>query len=203
MADTQFLWQPLRVAEAARVFDPLDIRWWVAGGEALDLAVGRATRTHGDLDIAVLRRDIGVLAQIRSEWDVHIAHDGRLRPWDGSVLADDMHQFWVRRYGAEAWAFEVLLEQTDGDEWVFRRDHRVRRALSTIGHRSEDGIPFLAPEICLLYKAGRPGSLEVERNEVDLEMAAPLLAAEARGWLRATLEMVVPGHAWIDRVSTT
>ena len=191
MAEATYTWEPITVVEAAGVFEPLAIPWWVAGGEAIDLFVGRATRAHGDIDIAILRRDTHRLHALRDDWDVHIAHDGKLIPWDSGPLADDMHQFWVRKHGAKAWAFEVLLEYTDGDGWLYRRDNRVRRRVGTIGRFSSTGVPFLAPEICLLYKANRP---DVERNAIDFEIAAPLLSVEARRWLREAIAI------WIRRI---
>lgn len=198
MAETEYLWEPLSVDEAGAVFAPLGIAWWVAGGEAIDLFVGRSTRAHGDLDLAMLRRDVDRLRILGGEWDVHIARDGRLTQWDGELLADDMHQFWVRRMGARAWAFEVLLEYTDGDEWLFRRDHRVRRPIREIGRQASSGVPVLAPEICLLYKAAHT---DWERNALDFEVTAPLLSGEERKWLRHSLDMAAPGHPWIDRLS--
>lgn len=197
MAESTFIWEPITVLEAVGIFESLDIPWWVAGGEAIDLFVGRATRLHGDIDLAVLRRDTHQLRTLRNNWDVHIAHNGELIAWDGGPLADDMHQFWVRHYGAEAWAFEVLLEYTDGDDWLFRRDHRVRRAIATIGRQTPSGVPFLAPEICLLYKARHT---DVERNALDFEVAVSLLDDQSQQWLAASLQVAAPGHPWIERL---
>ena len=56
------------------------------------------------------------------------------------------------------------------------------------------GIPYLAPELALLFKAKyrRP------KDDADFAAALPLLGADARARLRATLAQVHPGHPWIE-----
>lgn len=41
--------------EAARLFAPLRVPWWIAGGHAVEFAVGHAFRDHGDIDALLLR----------------------------------------------------------------------------------------------------------------------------------------------------
>lgn len=103
------------------------------------------------------------------------------------------HAVWCRPDPSADWAFELLLNDTAGDDWVFRRDDRIRRPLTSIGGTTSEGIPFLAPEIVLLYKAKsrRP------RDEEDLAHALPALHSDQRGWLAEALEIAHPGHAWI------
>lgn len=49
------LFAPVRVAVA--LLAALPCPWFVAGGWAIDLHLGRATRPHGDVDVAVYRHD--------------------------------------------------------------------------------------------------------------------------------------------------
>jgi hypothetical protein len=35
----------------------LTVPWWIGGGWAIDLAAGRPTRRHGDIDVVLLERD--------------------------------------------------------------------------------------------------------------------------------------------------
>lgn len=44
--------------EVTDVLADLDCAWWVAGGWALDLHLGRQTRAHADVDVLVLRDDL-------------------------------------------------------------------------------------------------------------------------------------------------
>ena len=50
-----------QVVELLNMLDEARIRAWVAGGWAVDAAVGRQTRPHGDLDLAVDASQLDVL----------------------------------------------------------------------------------------------------------------------------------------------
>lgn len=191
---SEYHWDPLTADKLAGVFGPLGVDWWVAGGIAIDLFVGRKTREHGDIDIAVLRRDVGALRQFLPAWDVCIAHRGALLPWHGAALAAEHHQFWVRRPDAQAWSFEVLLENSAGHDWVYRREPNIHRPIDTIGRCSADGAPYLVPEICLLYKSA---GASIDRNEADFKSVLPELDNAGRTWLRDALTIVSPEHPWL------
>jgi hypothetical protein len=47
--------------------------WWVAGGRALDLWMGRQTRAHQDVDVAVLRDDQKHLHEAFGGWELYYA----------------------------------------------------------------------------------------------------------------------------------
>jgi hypothetical protein len=96
------------------------------------------------------------------------------------------------------WAFEILLNDSNGTNWLFRRNHSVRLPLAAIGETTSDGIPFLAPEIVLLFKAKRVR----EDDEKDFVSALPGLSPNQRSWLRNGLEVVHPHHPWADRLSS-
>jgi hypothetical protein len=198
---SEYMWEPLTPGELQAVYASVDVQWWVAGGVALDLFVGRETRAHSDIDTAVLRRDVQGLAPLRATWDVCIVRDGRLTPWDGGELSEEHHQFWVRRPGAEAWAFEILLEMTDAADWVYRRDARIRRPVASIGRQTDGGISYLAPEIVLLYKSfATDAKRYAARNTTDFGVALPLLDATERRWLREALTVIDDKHPWIPRL---
>jgi hypothetical protein len=72
--------------------------WWVAGGWALDLALGHRTRPHADLEISIPITDQAALFQHLRGWDLRLAAPGqRLSPWDGSRIEPPFHQVWARR----------------------------------------------------------------------------------------------------------
>ena len=112
----QHRWEALSPNGVTALFAGFDAPWWIAGGWAIDLFLGRQTREHGDIDLAMLRSDQDRLARYLADWDVHVAHDGVLTPWAaGDWLASPRHQFWVRPRPDAGWAFEVLLEDHIGD----------------------------------------------------------------------------------------
>ena len=56
---------PLQVAQAMAGFRR---PWFIAGGWAIDLFLGRVTREHADIEIAVLRTDQQFLRQHLRSW---------------------------------------------------------------------------------------------------------------------------------------
>jgi hypothetical protein len=58
--------------------------------------------------------------------------------------------------------------------------------------RTDAGLPYLAPEIQLLYKSRNPRP----RDESDFRLIAPRLDGDARAWLNDALARTDPGHAW-------
>lgn len=162
-------WVPLTPDEARRVLAGLAVPWWIAGGWALDLHAG-VTHPHGDLDVSVLRRDAAAVRRHLGAWDLHVADPpGTLVPWDGEGPG---HDVWARRAPGEPWAFQLVLEESDDDDWVYRRDPRVRRPLASLGEH------VLAPEVQLLYRVD---------SGADVTEWLPTLRPEARAWLDAAL----------------
>lgn len=166
--------------------------WGIAGGWAIALFVGREIRPHADVDVAIFRGD---QARVHSNLEPTMARRvaaGVLDPWpEGEWLAPPIHE--VHLGWADGLALELLLNERDerSGEWVFRRDSRVRRPLSCT-FRYLTGVPCLAPEIALLYKSKAPGV----KDDADFIAALPELSDEQRRWLRASLDMVSPGHPW-------
>lgn len=161
------------------------------GGWALELFAAKhgaeLGRTHSDIDVAVLRRDLPSWAS-KLAGTFRIVRDGGIhdaRP--GEVASTTAHEIHVALEGV---AIELLVNEADGDAWVYRRDPRVRRALSSAFVADE--LPFLAPEIVLLFKAKTPR----EKDVADAEVIMPLLDEERRAWLRDALDIVHPDHPW-------
>jgi Aminoglycoside-2''-adenylyltransferase len=63
-------WQPWSPQEVAQFFAPLTVPWWIAGGWAIDLFLGRQTREHEDIDVQILRRDQQVIRALFGAWDL-------------------------------------------------------------------------------------------------------------------------------------
>ena len=88
---------------------------------------------------------------------------------------------------------ELMLDEADGNAWVYRREPRIRRSLSTLIRQNPDGLSYLAPEIQLLYKSKESR----ERDDMDFAQIRPLLGPDARRWLHEALEVVNPNHRWL------
>ena len=190
-------WRPLPLTELRSLFLALPAPWWVAGGVALELFVGRSWREHGDLDTGILRVDQTAMSRALPGWQRFAANDGALRELAAEEIAPpEANSVWCRRTGEAAFRFELLLDSCDGGEWIFRRDPRVRLPLGDLVLRARDGCPYLRPEVQLLYKAKarRP------KDEVDFAVVAPLLDVAARRWLREAIARVDPANDWLARL---
>ncbi len=166
-----------------QVLSGLSVPWWIAGGWAIDLFVGHETRAHGDIEIAVLRRDQLAIQKQLKGWDLQIADVGSLEPWPtGQAIVPAKHAVWARR-GGDAWEIEIALEESEGTRWIYRRHTRIGLNIADLGMRSDSGIPYIRPEVALLYKskATRPV------DETDFLYVLPRLDPARKAWLVAAL----------------
>jgi hypothetical protein len=186
-------WRRVSPHEAARLMLGYPRPWWIGGGWAIDLFLGRETREHGDVDVVVFRSDQAEAWRHFAGWDLSVAHEGRLTPWDGGRLELPVHTVWARPARDALWELELFLMESDGSRWQFRRDPRVVLDLERVG-LERDGVPCLAPEIALLYKAKMPRA----HDEADFAAVAPLLPAERRAWLRDALALQDRAHPWLE-----
>lgn len=189
---------PLAVSELLKGFPA---PWWIAGGWAIDLNLGRVTREHEDVDVSILRRDHGAIrAFLGEDWDFHIViprvGSGLRVVWPpGESLEPPIHQTYaVHPAHGE---LEFLLEESDGDHWVYRRDRRIRRGLDELSTKTSLGLPALATEVVLLFKAKDPR----ERDLPDLEAALPSLSAGQLAWLRSAIKLAHPDSPFLPTVA--
>ncbi len=190
-------WQLAHPARCTDWFATVRAPWWVAGGWALDLHAGRQSRPHGDLDVGVLRRDVREALAALSCWEVFEVTGGECTPLrTGAAPRSEVNSLWCRPKGASLWSMELMLDESDRDFWVFRRQPDIRLPLSMAIRRNSDGLPYLTPEIQLLYKAKQPRP----QDQIDFDHIAPRLDSGARAWLRDALARTDPGHAWIRRL---
>lgn len=176
-------WRALDPPEVAALLDGSGVRWWIAGGRAA--RVGAASRHHEDTDVVLYRADLPALRRHLARWHLWQAHQGALRPLlSGDEVPEACDQLWLRRDARHPWIVDLLLHR-DADEWIFKRDDRVRLPWTEALH-SVDGIAYLRPEIALLYKA------HTDRVKNRADLAAAALDPAARAWLIDTLELL--GH---------
>ncbi|WP_353652309.1 amino acid transporter [Streptomyces sp. CB03911] len=193
-------WAPLSPRQTAQLLAGADFPWWIAGGYAIELAVGEPYREHGDLDVLVLHRDQDKVRRFFGGWDLFMADPpgaGILRPWPpGGVLPARVHDVWCRRAPDEPWSIQLMFDEAEDEEWVSRRDAQVRRPLTQLGGATSTGVPYLSPEVQLFYKAKNVR----EKDQLDFDWILPHLDAGQQAWLVGALELVLPGHDWLGRL---
>jgi len=189
--DTYGPWVPLTLDAVVELLAPARFRWWVTGGHALELFMGRSWRAHDDTDIGICRRDASEFADLLAHWDVHIAAGGRLTPWGGEPLCaeQDQNNLWCRRAPDEPWCLDVVVGDGDADEWIYRRDPRIRAPWDDVVLRSDGGVPYLGPELQLLFKSRTPRP----KDDVDAKEVIPAL--DKRRVARLD-QLLPPSHPW-------
>jgi hypothetical protein len=183
-------WSPSDVAQRmAGILTP----WYVAAGWAIDLFLGTQTRQHGDIEIAI---PAATFPDIRSRFPGYLfdaVGDGRI--WENAtpeVLASTF-QTWLRDPASGRYLLDVFREPHDGDHWICRRDETIRLPYTDIIRYTVDGIPYLAPELVLLFKAKhvRP------KDQADFDGSLPHMTRRQRETLAGLLARVHPGHPWL------
>lgn len=191
-------WDPMTPREAADLLDASRAPWWIAGGYAIDAFLDRPDRRpHDDLDVGLLARDQQAIRSCLAGWDLHCADPpGNLRPWrPGEHLEEPIHDVWARERADRPWRLQLVLNPGDEDTWIYRRDVRIRLPLSELVWRSE-GIPYLVPEVQLLFKSKRVRPKDAQ----DFDDALPQFDPARRMWLREALSLTAPGHPWLPRL---
>jgi hypothetical protein len=183
-------WTP---AEVARRLAGVTTPWYVAAGWALDLFRGGQTREHGDTEIGI---PAARFPEIRDRFPGYVFDtlaDGTI--WENAspdALAFT-HQTWLRDPATGDYLLDVFREPHDGDTWICRWDETIRLPYDAVIHHTEGGVPYLAPELVLLFKAKRLR----QKDQADFDATLPHLAPTQRATLAELLARVHPGHRWL------
>ena len=187
-------WEPFTELEARELLDPIGIPWWVASGVALEAFHGVA-RSHGDLDVGILRRDLAAFrTAIDGRFHAWSVGSGMLRPLNAEFPEPhpEADQLWLREHALAPWRLDVLLNPDRDGDWVFRRDPTFAAPIEAVTWQ-RDGIRYLKPEIALAFKAKRTRP----KDDVDFLAALPMLDPTARDWLATYLRRHARGHSWL------
>jgi hypothetical protein len=195
-------WEAWAPAHLAQLLRGVTAPWCVAAGWALDLFRGEQTREHEDLEIAVPNTPeaFGQVRNALAGYQIEVAGGpppGQLWPVDSPAFGAH-HQTWVSEAGPDGqpgrvYRLDIFREPQRDGQWVCRRDESIVLPYEEIIRRDPAGIPFLAPQIVLLFKAkhARP------KDQADLAGVLPLLTSGQRSWLAAMLRRIHPGHDWL------
>jgi hypothetical protein len=175
----------------------INVPWWVAGGWALDLFLGCQTRPHRDFDVGVFRKDVTEVVEHLRGWEFFEARLRALYRLDRHERPRlEVNSLWCRPCNAQGWSLELMLDEAHGDAWVFRRLPTIRMPLANVIRRTPEAIPYLTPEIQLLYKARHPRA----KDQDDFERALQRLGSDERRWLCDALSTIDPAHAWLTKL---
>ena len=194
------------------------------GGYAIDLFLGYESRSHGDIDILAYwsDRDSIILYMQSLGFQIyemlgggrahHITDIQNQRKEKRNIFCCkencELVQIWkteeneifivdFHHIGQSQLNFiEFLFNDKTDSEFLYARNHDVKRKLRD-AILSYQGMPYLAPEICLLYKST---DTEREGYRQDYQLASSRISAEQLGWLNDSIDFLYPrGHKWKHR----
>lgn len=188
-------WNAWTPAEVAQRLSRVAVPWCVAAGWALHLFADAAARDHDDIEIAVPDRRFNEIVDALSDFEWDVVGDGRI--WPFPEQRANHFQTWLREPGKGIYRMDVFREPSIGEHWVCRRDARITLSYNELILRSSNGIPFVIPEVALLFKAKHIRPKDVE----DFHNVLPAMDQARRSRLHSWLSQVHPGHPWIETLA--
>lgn len=198
----------------------------VCGGWAIDLFIGKETRKHGDIDIFAYWQERDAIIEYMQFLGFqvyemmgggkahHITDVHDQLKWKRNIFCftqdcemvclsatNESGIYFVdfKHIGQTKLNFiEFLFNDKDDTNLLYARNHDVKLALSD-AFLIRDGMPYLAPEMCLLYKST---DTEREGYQSDFDNAMSSMNQRQKRWLQDALEILYPeGHKWRGRKS--
>lgn len=189
---------PAVLARTAELMADYPHRWFLCGGWAVDAWLGRPTRSHSDVDIAIVHDEQMTLYEYLGDWDM-IGHDPNVADdcpdrWNGRPLDLPAHIHAYNNAVLEV-QLEIYLNAIIDDMWICRPSISCRMN----GPSPRWAVPTVPAELVLFYKAG--GNLDQldqlrPQDEQDFRALVPLLTPEQHRWLDETLNQAHPNHPW-------
>jgi lincosamide nucleotidyltransferase A/C/D/E len=92
------------VVDIYSALEEVGIQLWIDGGWGVDALLGRQTRFHGDLDIAIQSKDLEALRSVLRSRGYREIQSAESNPWnfvlsDGSGREVDVHAFVFDEHG--------------------------------------------------------------------------------------------------------
>lgn len=210
------------VKKSAELLNAGNFEYQFCAGQAIDLFLERETRVHGDIDICAYwqeRDDIIRYMQSQGFEVYEMLGGGRAHKITDPAVQmyqkrnifcvkddcplvklyplDENDCCWLEFFHigqTELNFIEFLFNDRSETHFEYARDREIKRDIDK-AILSRDGIPYLAPEICLLYKST---DIEREGYQQDFELTYPELNDEQKLWLQSALKRLYPdGHKWI------
>ena len=101
---------------------------------------------------------------------------------------------WCRLNADGPWVLDVTISEGSDDNWIYRRDPTIHVPWDMAVLRTAEGIPYLAPELQLLYKSKGMRS----KDDIDAAEVIPSLDARRRELLSRLLDS---NHPWQRRLA--
>lgn len=190
-------WEPLDPGRITAFMAGFDRPWWVVGGWSVEAFTG-VSREHEDLDISMLACDATAFRGFLGDrWTPWAVRSGTMRLFNDRFPDIERDgQVWVREHAGAPWVLDVpLTPDTDG-LWTNKRWEAHVAPVEEVTWVAADGVRYLRPEVTIMMKAVH----DRDKDRADLDATWPLLEEPERAWVRDTIALAHPGHAWLERL---
>lgn len=209
------------VNQANKTLSNQQFEYAFCGGYAIDLFLNYESRKHGDIDIFAYWKDrdkiilymqslgfeayemlgggkahhiTDINVQMKIKRNIFCCKKDCELVKLSKTNENDIYNIDFFHIGQSKLNFiEFLFNDKTDTELLYARNHAVKRKLEdAILFNNE--IPYLAPEICLLYKST---DTEREGYQQDYDLAIRKMNKEQIEWLSKTINFLYPeGHKW-------
>jgi hypothetical protein len=161
--------------------------WFIAGGWAIDLFIGEKTREHDDIEIGIYRKEQMKLFKYFEKQKKFYVDNKRnnvkheKRQWNKEYLRLPIHELYIED---KEICIEVLLNEKDEGYWIYRRNNKIVHDENELILINNEKIPYLCPEIVLLYKTNEMR----EKDLIDMKNALPKMKTSQVQWLINSIE---------------
>jgi hypothetical protein len=147
------------------------------------------------LEIATPLWDFDLIRERLSAYEFFVAGREGFWPVDSAGAAYfEYQQTMARDPSTGMWHVDVMRIPDDGANWICSLDRNIHRPYAEAVAHTSDGIPYLRPELVLLFK----GLQTRPKDQADFETTAPLMSTAARSWLaQAIAKTKGESHPWI------
>jgi hypothetical protein len=164
------------------IMNKFGFSWFIAGGWAIDLFLGQETRIHEDIEIGIYRKhQIKIYHYFEKKKKFYINNKSLIgkhveTEWNGEYLRLPIHEIYI---DFDDFKLEILLNERDEENWIYRRNDKIRLNAKSIIQYTNDRIPYLCPEVVLLYKTKELREKDIE----DISKASKKMNESQISWL--------------------
>ena len=188
---------PRKLDSACSVFSDFKEPWFVAGGWAIDLAIGRVTRQHNDIDFCIFRDSLHQFLSYFEEWKIEVSIPGTSQRLACQSIEDATLPRHELHCDFENINIEILLNDRAGENLLFRRDTSIALPLERFTCWTNDNIPFVHPAWLLLFKA----KYSKEKDQKDFKEVIKILSKDDLKWLHQALCQHQPDSQWLRELN--
>jgi len=172
--------------------------WYFAAGWAIDLYLNKNTRNHDDVELAIYREDQQEIHELLGKhWRMEVIKDRKQYLWQkDDYIGLPHHQIHVKNPQTKIILFDIFLLDNDKSNWIFRRNKKITMDIEKIYRLNSENLPYLTPEINLLFKAKEMREKDIH----DFNQTLGYLGNEEKSWLLDALRIEYPGSAWIKQI---